>query len=149
MTNKFIIYLTIIISTALITQGCKPKSVEPKEKTALELQLEALMNNGTSWGLNGGTVMKDDYDVTSQFAGFTLTIGEFTYTTQNALATTWPSTGTWQFVNDNPSKVVRDDGIEIDVTPSNGQLKLSFSVTNLGGKITGINGIYEFFLTSN
>ena len=149
MKTSYITYL-LFIALAIVTFNCKTKTADPDpEPTALELQLESLMNNNTSWGLTGGSVLKDGYDVTSQFSGFTLNIGEFTYTTENGLLTAWPSTGTWQFVNDNPNKVIRGDGVEIDVAIANNQLTLTFSVTGIGGRVKGINGTYTFTLTSN
>jgi hypothetical protein len=140
----------VFIAIALLSIGSyKKKTVTPDTPTELELQLEALMNNNSSWGLTNGSVIKDGYDVTSQFSGFTLNIGEFTYTTSNGLDTAWPSSGNWEFSNNNPNKVLRSDGVLIDVTLTNGQLTLSFTVANLGGKTSGINGNYEFTLTSN
>lgn len=147
MKNKYLLYF-ILSSISVINVGCKDK-ITNLEPTALELQITALMNNNSSWGLNGGTVMKDGYEVTSQFDGFVLMIGEFTYTTQNALSTAWPASGTWQFVNENPNKVERGDGVEIDINIANNQLTLKYSVTDIGGKVKGINGVYQFNLTSN
>ncbi len=148
MKNRHIIHLVLIALTAF-SFGCETKTVDPTDPTALELQLEALMNNNTSWGLNGGSVVKDGFDVTNQFDGFALHIGDFTYTTQNSLNTAWPSSGNWEFENDNPNKILRSDGVEIIVNITASKLILSYTVSNIGGKTSGINGNYEFTLTSN
>ncbi len=148
MKNRHIIQLALIALIAF-NFGCETKTVDPTDPTDLELQLEALMNNNTAWGLNGGSVVKDGFDVTSQFDGFALSIGEFTYTTQNSLDTAWPSSGNWEFVNDNPNKILRSDGVEITVNITGSKLILSYTVSNIGGKTSGINGNYEFTLTSN
>jgi len=148
MKNRHIISL-LLITLLAFSFGCKPKTVNPTDPTALKLQLEALMNNNTAWGLTGGTVVKDGFDVTSQFDGFSLSIGNFTYTTQNGLDTAWPSAGNWEFVNDNPNKILRSDGVEITANITASKLILSYTVSNIGGKASGINGNYEFTLTSN
>ena len=148
MNNKHIISL-VLIGLIAFSFGCEPKTVDPAKSTDLELQLEALMNNNTAWGLNGGTVVKDGFDVSSQFDGFALSIGEFTYTSQNSLNTAWPSAGSWEFINDNPNKILRSDGVEITVNITASKLVLSYTVSNIGGKASGINGNYEFTLTSN
>jgi hypothetical protein len=149
MKNKYLIYLALFTIT-IISVSCKDKNTDP-DPTELEIQLEALMNNNSSWGLNGGSVIKDGYDVSSQFDGFILSIGEFTYATENGLTTAWPTQGTWQFVNENPNKIKRDDGVDVDVTVANNQLTLTFTVTDIGGRGNGIDGVYKykFNLTSN
>jgi len=143
MKNKFILYSFLLVFLFI---GCKKPSPTPD---LLQIQLENLKNKNMSWGLVGGSVIKDNYDVTSQFSGFTLTIGEYTYITQNSIASAWPTSGTWQFVNDNPNLVVREDGVEIDVAIANNQLTLSFTVSGIGGRVSGIDGNYVFTLTSN
>ena len=149
MKNKYINYLILII-IATFSYGCKGTTVDPTEPTTLELQLEALINNNVSWAVSGGSVVKDGYNVSSQFEGFSLSFGEFTYSTQNGLATAWPSAGIWEFVNDNPNKIIRNDGVEIDVSLINNDLVLSFNVTGVtGGRIKGIDGNYIFTLSSN
>jgi len=149
MKNRYLNSLAII-AIALFSFGCDGTNPTPDaDPTALELQLEALMNNNNSWGLTSGTVTKDGFDVTNQFDGFELNIKEFTYTTQNSLDTAWPGSGNWEFVGENPNKIERSDGVEITVNITGSNLSLSYTVTNVGGKGNGIDGNYVFTLTSN
>ena len=87
-------------------------------------------------------------DVSDQFSGFKLTVGDFTYTTVNALPSAWPASGTWSFANDSGTLVDRSDGVQITVAVSTSSLKLSFSVTGLGsgGRTKGVDGEYVFDL---
>lgn len=130
---------------AAFNMGCKSKSVDP-EPTDLDKKMEALGNNNVAWTLTGGSVEKDGFDVSSQFDGFTLAFGEFTYETENGLSSAWPAKGTWSFISDNPNKLKRDDGVEMDATISGTVLTLKFNVTNVGGRGAGIDGAYTFIL---
>ena len=142
-TLKYI--LSIVVLFGLITfAGCKKDSADP-EPDALTERLTELMNGGSTWDLVN--VTKDGYDVSDQFTGFKLTIGEFTYSTTNALATAWPASGSWEFNNGNPNSIVRDNDVIISASLSNNQLTLSFSVTGLsGGRLASVDGDYIFTL---
>jgi len=87
-------------------------------------------------------------DVTDQFDGFKLVIGDLTYTTTNALPSAWPATGTWSFENESGTLVTRNDGVQITIDASTTSLKLTFSVAGLGngGRINGVDGEYIFSL---
>lgn len=141
-TIKNILFLILILSVSV---ACKKKANDP-EPTLLEQRLVELINGGVSWEVS--SVTKDGYNVTGQFTGFVLTIGEFTYSTENALAKAWPKSGTWSFYNDDPNTVLRDDGVIINVNINGSSLVLTYSVTNLGGRVDGINGDYQFNLVS-
>lgn len=133
----------ILIAGLLLATGCKKKHDDP---TPQDSQKTLLINNGVSWTL--GSVTKDGLDVTDQFTGFKLTIGDFTYTTVNALPSAWPASGTWSFANEAGTLVDRNDGVQIAVVATTTSLKLTFSVTGLGdgGRIKGVNGEYVFDL---
>lgn len=141
MKNQYISIL-FIACLALIS-GCKSESADP---TPQDNQKTLLINNGLSWV--PGTVTKDGLDVTEQFAGFKLAIGDFTYTTTNALASAWPASGTWSFANEAGTLVNRSDGVQINVQVSTSSLKLTFSVSGLGtgGRTKGVDGEYVFNL---
>lgn len=141
MKNQYI-SIMIIVCLALIS-GCKSESADP---TPQDNQKTLLINNGLSWV--PGSVTKDGLDVTDQFAGFNLTVGDFTYTTANALVTAWPASGTWSFANESGTLINRSDGVQIDVQVSTTSLKLTFSVSGLGngGRTKGVDGEYIFNL---
>lgn len=147
-TCNYILY-TVLAFALLSLAGCKDDSDDPKVD-ALNKQLAALQNEGSSWVIGTtGSIMKDDFDVSSQFADFKLTIGNKTYTTQNSLASAWKTSGTWDFQGDNPNRVVRDDGTEISVSISNNTLVLTFTAPGNSNLRSGsIAGTYEFRLVS-
>lgn len=144
MNAKNIAYIAIIVFSI----GCKGKTVDPVEPTALELQLASLQNDSKPWSLTSGSVIKDGYDVSSQFSGFTLKVDDFTYITTNSIDSAWPSSGTWEFSNNNPNKIIRDDGVLMDLTLINNELTLTFNVSGLTGRVKGIDGEYTFTLLS-
>lgn len=139
---KFNITIIIIAAIGFIS-GCKSKSEDPSPQ---DQQKVLLINDGIAWKL--GTVTKDGLDVTDQFDGFRLTIGDFTYTTVNALSSAWPSEGSWSFANNEGTIVNRSDGVVITVQVSTTSLKLTFNVTGLGsgGRVKGVDGEYTFDL---
>ncbi len=143
MKTKHIAYVAIIVFSI----GCKGKTIDPVKATAVELKLAALQNESKPWSVTSGSVTKDGFDVSSQFDGFTLTFGEFTYSSKNGLNSAWPSTGTWEFSNDNPNKILRNDGVLMDATVANNSLTLKFRVSDVGGRSNGLDGEYVFVLS--
>jgi len=144
MKNQYISIILIVCLT--FSSSCKKsEGDDPTPQTPQEEQKTLLINNGLSWTL--GTVTKDGLDVTDQFTGFKLTIGDFTYTTVNALPSAWPASGTWSFANEAGTLVDRNDGVQLTVSVSTTSLKLTFDVTGLGsGRIKGVDGTYVFDL---
>jgi len=142
--NTFIILTILSLS---LYAGCKGND-PTTETTPLTEQLDLLLNGGSSWVVF--SVIKDGYEVTNQFSGFTLFFDNTSYSTTNSIATAWASTGTWAFHNNNPEVIMRDDGTLISVSLANNELVLSFSVTGLptGGRTEGVDGDYVFTLVS-
>uniref|UniRef100_UPI004049C919 hypothetical protein n=1 Tax=Fulvivirga sp. TaxID=1931237 RepID=UPI004049C919 len=144
-------YLTIILSGVITIgflsfMGCKTD--DPPAPSPTELRLEEL-NNGSPWVL--GSVIKNDQDVSAEFNNFSLVLSDFTYSTSNSLKTAWPPSGVWQFQDDNPNVMLRDDGTVIKMNIINGQLTLEFTIPEgeLGGKSDGFSGEYIFSLISS
>jgi len=148
MKYRFII-LVVVASLLMVLEACNRITVDP-DPDLLEQQLNALQNNGTSWSTVGGSVTKDGFDVSSQFSSFNLTFGEFTYTSQNSVATAWPGSGTWQFSNNDPNLILRDDGVLINLSLNGDSLLLRFTVDGTaGGRIEGLAGEFTFALSDN
>lgn len=148
MKNLTYIFSIIFIISALSIAGCKSESDDPAP-TDTELRLAELQNNGLSWVVLNGGVTKDGFDVSDQFSGFKLTIGEFTFTTENSLSGAWPTSGTWEFVNENPNQILRSDGIQMIVDYSASGLTLTFTGSgSSGGRIESVDGEYQFRLVS-
>jgi len=136
---------------AMMTIGCNDNGGDEEQPDPLTEQIIALMNDGSVWRLSSLGVEKDGLDVTSQFDGFTLTIGNKTFSTTNSLDSAWPSSGTWDFENGNANRILRNDGVLIFVTLFENTLTLTFTttVTNSGERNAGISGEYRFHLVSN
>ncbi len=154
---KMIKYLyTSFVVTALISllvlSGCPGPDPTPDPDPGpdpKDAQLSALKNGGSSWVLSSGGVVKDGFDVSNQFTGFKLNIGEYTYSIQNSLETAWPDSGSWGFNNDNINSIKRDDGVVLSVILGGGNLTLSFTAAgSTGGRIEGLSGDYVFNLVS-
>ena len=139
-----ILFAAVLI---ILVISCKGTETAPTPDPTDE-QLQALMNNGSAWVLGAGGVEKDGYNVTDQFTGFKLTIGEFTYSAQNGVASAWPNSGTWSFNNGNSNFVLRDDGVVISVAFNGATLLLTFTINSAGGRSDGITGEYIFQLVS-
>ncbi|MCB0488238.1 MAG: hypothetical protein KDC99_07170 [Cyclobacteriaceae bacterium] len=146
-TIKYIFSILLFVGLLGVT-GCRKKSDDPGP-TALDLRLEELMNDGTNWVLGSDGVTKDGLDVTDQFAGFKLTIGNKTYSTVNGLSPVWEPTGTWDFQSDNPDLIVRDGSTQVTVNLSTSALTLIFTAAGVpGGRVKSVSGEYQFHLVS-
>ena len=145
---KYILYI-IGLGALIYLSGCKDDSSEAAPSET-DQQLTTLMNNGTNWILSSSGVKKDGYDVTDQFTGFTLNIGNKTYATTNGLSPVWPEMGTWDFQDNNPGIITRDDGAIIIVSVSSGNLTLTFTADAVptGGRVKSVSGEYQFNLVS-
>ncbi len=147
MKNITYIISILLLSSFITLIGCKDDS-DPAP-TELDLQLTALQNGGSNWVLGSDGVLKDGFDVTSQFTEFKLTIGAFTFTTENSLSGAWPASGTWEFVNDNPNQILRSDGVQMTVSLSDNNLTLTFTgAGSSGGRTESVDGEYQFRLVS-
>ncbi|MEP2773108.1 MAG: hypothetical protein ABJH05_13235 [Fulvivirga sp.] len=128
--------------------GCKDYDEATPSQT--EIQLNTLMNGGTNWVLASNGVIKDGFNVTSQFTGFKLNIGNKTYSSENGLNPVWPTSGTWDFQNNDPGLILRDDGVLITVNVSSSNLTLTFNANGVstGGRNSSVSGEYQFHLIS-
>jgi hypothetical protein len=141
-------FLLLLLTACLFFSGCGEDPIDPAV-AALNARQDELMNEGSAWAFGAtGRVIKDDFDVTNQFTGFKLTIGNKTYTTQNSLTHVWKTSGTWDFQNGNRDKIVRDDGVVMTVTLAGDNMTLTFTAAGKAGRATSISGEYEFQLVA-
>lgn len=123
----------------------------PAEPTAVEQAFINLTSaNGTTntsgskvWKL--GTVKKDGTDVTSDFAGFTITLNaNKQWQTANG-GGVWASSGTY----DATTSVMTISGTSINYTSDGSSLTMNFTIANntaVGGKPEVVDGAWEFAL---
>lgn len=137
---------SVIFLSALNLTGCKKDS----GLSETEQQLIALQNDGKNWILGSNRVFKDGVDVTDRFSDFKLSIGNKTYTTQNGIIPVWAPSGTWGFQDNNPQRLLRDDGVVINVSLVSGNLTLTFVADAVpsGGRKRSVSGEYQFQLVS-
>lgn len=148
-TNYITTTLSVIVLLVVtIISGCSKDDGE--SSSLLDEQLVLLENGGKSWILTGGSVIKDDFDVSDQFAGLKLTITGFDYMTVNSLSGVWASQGTWTFKDNQLTALERNDGVILRIDNiSASQLVLSFTDPNgTGGRYSSIPGGYIFTLMS-
>lgn len=138
----------IVLSAITIISGCS--SDDGGDPSPLDMQLALLENESKSWVLAGGSVVKDGFDVSDQFAGFKLTITGFNYTSENSLSGVWASSGTWIFKDDQITTLKRNDEVIVTINNiSSTQIALSFRDPNgTGGRYSSIPGDYVFTLIS-
>lgn len=132
--------LTLFFIVALFGySGCKndDQGVNP-----LDTRLQQL--KGT-WTL--GTVQNDGNDVTDEFSGFQLVLNsEKVFSTQNG-GNAWPSSGTYDLVDGNIDRMLRNDGVEVTIDSiSTDAMVLSFTQSSTGGRTAGITGSFIFSL---
>ncbi|MEM9679026.1 MAG: hypothetical protein AAF901_01780 [Bacteroidota bacterium] len=136
--RKASVVITIgLLCSQLALQGCR----DDDETNPQEIRLQELSQ---TWVL--GTVTNDGNDVTSQFTGFTLTIDQFSFTTQNG-GNTWPDSGTYSFLENDLDLILRLDAVEINVVSLSAEaLTITFQISQLNGRKQGVTGNFEFQL---
>lgn len=116
---------------------------EGEPKTARQGTLEKLM--AKTWKVK--SVTADGVDVTSRFAGMTITFTETTCAVSNG-STLWPSSDAWAFVNDEAVSIKRGDNVQVEIvslTASSLTLALQWTKNTFGpGREHSVSGNYTF-----
>ena len=135
---KPIFLLTAVILLCAFFGSCGGNDGPSPEEARLQ-ELTA------TWQL--GSVVNDNQDVTNQFTGFSLTVtANKTFSTLQG-GNPWPAQGTFDFVNGNVSRLLRDDGVTIEVTNiTEERLVLSFDMNTVRGGAHGSEGITGNFI---
>lgn len=131
--------MAVLFGTMTYLSSCK-KDDAPSPVT---VQLQKL---STTWKVS--SVINDNQDVTSQYAGFLLIIDELNYTAQNG-GNPWPASGTYTFQEGDLNTLQRSDGTEVTIDEiTDKSLILSFNYNALsGGRLNGITGNFTFSFT--
>lgn len=143
--------VVLFFGSLIILSSCK-KDPDP-EKTPEELQIEKLTNTWVpKTGINAVTV--GAVDVSADWAGFVLTMGNKTYSSTGAdQPNVWPANGTWDFAASGSTvdinTILRSgNGAPLEITilsVTANTLKMQFDYdTSLNGKLSGTDGTWIF-----
>ena len=137
--------IALILVMGVLINSCKDD--EKPTKTPEQIQTEKLTGTWVleTGGTNPAVTIDGNNDVSANWSGFTLTLGNKTYQTSNSDSPEiWPANGTWDY-GTSVSKLVRNDDIEMTVSVSeNTSLQLQFSYSASGGRLAGLEGNWIF-----
>ena len=138
---NYLVAMNILLSLCVFT-ACKSDDEDDlPPKTDEEVQVEKLSKTWIP-----GTVKRDGVDVTGEFSGFALTFTQNkTYTSVKG-GEVFPASGAWEFASGNVNRILRDDGIVMEIAVSAKTLNLQFQMSVSNGMTTGTPGDYEFDL---
>ena len=112
------------------------KSIDPDSLIIDPLELQAGLLDG-SWKLKDLSSAIKDGNIEGSFSDLELIIygsnkqgGNYT-TVNTSDKNVWPEKGTWEFYNDDPNKILRNDSVLITISISDTTLNSSFIV--IGG----------------
>lgn len=143
-TNYMLLKSLMLGIILLTTTSCKGGGDDTPQKTPQEIAQEVME---ATWSLeNGGSITLDGSNVSNRYEGFTLRIGNKTYTTTNA-GELFPATGTWNWVGTSDNQVTTESGKEITITElSSTRFAFSFRKTDQN-VAAGVPGNYVVTLT--
>ena len=111
-------YFTNLVFIVSFFLSCK--SIDPDSQIIDPLELQAGLLDGT-WKLKDLSSAVKDGNIEESFLGLELVIygstkigGNFS-TVNSSDENVWPQKGTWTFYNEDPNKILRDDGVLITV----------------------------------
>ena len=139
--NKIYNFLLLIL---LISISCNSVDPEPEIQDPLDIQADLI--NGTwilkdeSSAVKDGNIITDFKDITVTFSGATKDGGNYA-TTNSIDANVWPNNGSWQFQNNDKSKLLRSDNVVLSISVTQTTLRTSFTI--VGGLKEG-NWVFDF-----
>tara|TARA_B100001057_G_scaffold13732_1_gene12902 strand:- start:5336 stop:5767 length:432 start_codon:yes stop_codon:yes gene_type:complete len=128
----------------LISISCN--SVDPESEIQDPLDIQADLLNGTwilkdeSSAVKDGNIITDFKDISVTFSGATKDGGNYA-TTNSIDANVWPNNGSWQFQNNDKSKLLRSDNVVLSISVTQTTLRTSFTI--VGGLKEG-NWVFDF-----
>ena len=147
LSKSYLAAIAMIMALSFIS-GCNNDDPEPSAKEKQTDLLAKKWNIETE--VNSVTVNGDDD--TDHWPGFTVTFySNGTYVASNIseerLNAVWSSSGDWQFKSDtNLNTIVRDDGVEINISIDEANLSMSFSYAQSNGRVSAIDGEWVFHM---
>ena len=150
--------VTLIACLTVILAACGGDDPTPANKTPEEIATERLTGTGfLTWAIaNGGSVKKDQDEITDLYSAFELTMNSGssqTYTAKSG-GDLFDNTGNWSFSGNNYDKFTMTGtkpvaGREISFTRNGDVLRLEFTIPTPGTRINGVQvvaGAYVFIL---
>lgn len=137
---KIIKYTHILFTLLLFVSLASCGSDDTSGPSLQDLTFEKLAGN---WTLStNGSIRLDGQNVSANYAGFSLSFADGSYTTTNA-GDLFRANGTWQFVGETAESISLDSGEEITVLElTETRFVFSFSSNGTGGTAAGIAGNY-------
>lgn len=139
--------MRILLNTIVITLLLSCNSMDqPDLQIDDPLDIQANLLDGT-WVLKDDASAVKDGSVVSDFKNITLTFSGSSksggnYSTSNSIdPDVWPNSGTWEFQNNDRSKLIRNDDVVMSISVTQTTLRISFTVT--GGLKDG-NWVFDF-----
>jgi|GEM_PF-1289148 len=139
--------ITLLLLMILgLTAGCNNDENTPIGSTKVAEVFELL--SAAEWNISE---VRIDNDISTTYAGLTLSFGEGTYTATNG-GGIFPSSGTWVFPSIDADKVTLDNEIEMDILEISETSLVLFLVWDkntigTGGRGESIIGNYVFSFT--
>ena len=136
--------LSCLLIFLCLTLSCNSVDPEPEIQDPLDIQADLL--NGTwvlkdeSSAVKDGNIITDFKDITVTFSGATKDGGNYA-TTNSIDSNVWPNNGSWQFQNNDKSKLLRSDNVVLSISVTQTTLRTSFTI--VGGLKEG-NWVFDF-----
>jgi hypothetical protein len=117
-----IVKTVVAVFLVLHISGCGKDDPKPAGPTANEATEKLL--TAKSWQISE---VKVDGVISDLYPGLTIAFGSKTFTATNG-GPVWPASGTWNFVGESGTKLLRNDGLDITIENiSSTQLIILFS----------------------
>ena len=136
--------LLVVLMLVFVISACGGGGDDGPSGPTDQEQAQELLEG--TWTLNnGGTIVLDGQNVNANYVGFTLVVGDGTFTTTNA-GDLFPSTGTWQWVGQTDNQAQTGRGKALTFTTLNATT-FAFSFTKTSSNAAaGVSGNYVMTL---
>ncbi len=150
MKNFRIINIGLVVAVlslaTVMLQGCKEDEDSPIVDTLAEQRDEVIGRlTGATWSVS--SVKVDNFDQDDLFEGLTISFENGAFTAQNG-GEVWPATGTWEFVSEESTIIVRDDATVVNIVTLNASmlvLSLNWTEDTIGlGRTESVSGEHVF-----
>jgi hypothetical protein len=141
--NRHLELILLLVVLVIILSSCGGNGGGPEEPSEQDLAFEKLSG---AWTLNnGGSINLDGNNVSANYAGFTLSFTDGSFTTTNA-GDLFPASGTWEWVGEATNQIRTGRGKVVTIsTLTTSSFQFSFT-KNASNAAAGIDGNYVIAL---